>query len=372
MRINACSSHCPSRLLRSTNRLLLSVLGTKKKIGDRVFGLFGPKLWNNLPEHLRRFNSINSTIKNIAGTCILDKSQVPGPPATLHKAALNATAVISRSITEEFRTSGADFVQQKLTYVRSPVRNKVTQNVISACDYVEVMVEMRHLNVGGPLVLLVASLVSIQSASLRSAEVSALKRAPWQSYHWEDDKEKRDYNNEHAGMDDWQTPWASHEFDKRWASYDLRGRNNFLPADKRDPWAYPKTDIWSYISRRGKGRFMKESNKRTLDDEQSAKHSDYNDENADVLDQILASAKAPAKREIRSLGRTILDLASKRRMGRVKEPASVHPINMGLGQHAAGYALDTYSQLLADEQRRLQEGSSGRRAGGAPVRFIGK
>jgi hypothetical protein len=199
-----------------------------------------------------------------------------------------------------------------------------------------------------------------------SDEDDGLKRAPWQSYHWEDDKEKRGYNNEYAGQDDGSEGWASHEFDKKWASYDLRSRNRFLDAEKRDPWAYPKTDIWSYISRRGRGRFLKESNKRNQEELNSVGDDD------DVIDEILASAHAPAKRQVRSLERTLVDIATKRRLGRVKDPAAVHPVNMGLGQHAAGYALNTYSQLLENEQRRLQEGSAGGRAGGAPVRFIGK
>lgn len=215
---------------------------------------------------------------------------------------------------------------------------------------------------------------AIEDDDSYSEEDSSPKRAPWQSYHWEEDKDKRSYNNEHSNMDVWskESPWASHEWDKRWASYDLRSRNHMLP-DKRDPWAYPKTDIWSYISRRGRGRFLKTSNKRTNQDQlMEINGMDYEVPSGEVIERILATAKQPARREVRSLEQTILDIASKRHLGRVKDSANMHPVNMGLGQHAAGYALDTYSQLLANEQRRLQEGGSGGRVGGAPVRFIGK
>ena len=211
------------------------------------------------------------------------------------------------------------------------------------------------------------------------------KKAPWQSYQWEEEKEKRPYG-ESSHMDPLgrDAPWASIDFDKKapWASYDLRSKDLMVPH-KRDPWAYPKLNsLWSYISRRGRGRFVKPSNKRTRnsflsDDLEQAEVKDKRalysvPDRKNMVERLLSISQHPSKRDTRSLEQTLLDIASKRRLGRVREPSDVHPVNMGLGQHAAGYALDTYSRLLADEHRRLQEGAGGGRPGGAPVRFIGK
>jgi hypothetical protein len=41
-------------------------------------------------------------------------------------------------------------------------------------------------------------------------------------------------------------------------------------------------------------------------------------------------------------------------LGRVDDPAAVHPVNMGIGQQAAAHALNVYSELLEMEKARRQ------------------
>ena len=47
--------------LRSSNQLLLCMPKgiTKKTLGDRVFAVASPRLWNSLPEELRNKSDIN-------------------------------------------------------------------------------------------------------------------------------------------------------------------------------------------------------------------------------------------------------------------------------------------------------------------------
>lgn len=49
----------PARSLRSADQLLLSVPRTSRKLrGDRAFAVAAPKLWNELPFHIRQASSI--------------------------------------------------------------------------------------------------------------------------------------------------------------------------------------------------------------------------------------------------------------------------------------------------------------------------
>ena len=49
----------PTRSLRSTNQFLLQVPSTRlKTFGDRAFSVYGPKLWNSLPMHVKQADSL--------------------------------------------------------------------------------------------------------------------------------------------------------------------------------------------------------------------------------------------------------------------------------------------------------------------------
>ena len=49
----------PKRSLRSENQSLLQVPSTRlKTFGDRAFSVFGPRLWNNLPLHVKETNTL--------------------------------------------------------------------------------------------------------------------------------------------------------------------------------------------------------------------------------------------------------------------------------------------------------------------------
>jgi len=51
----------PVRALRSSNSLLLTVPHSRRKrSGDAAFRRYAPRLWNNLPEEVRRAKNINS------------------------------------------------------------------------------------------------------------------------------------------------------------------------------------------------------------------------------------------------------------------------------------------------------------------------
>ena len=53
--------YCPSRNLRSSSKLLLTTKKTNTvNYGDRAFSICAPKLWNNLPLHIRRAKSLSS------------------------------------------------------------------------------------------------------------------------------------------------------------------------------------------------------------------------------------------------------------------------------------------------------------------------
>ena len=59
----------PTRSLRSSSYFLLVESRTKLKCsGDRAFAVYGPKLWNQLPESTRRIKSLDTfktTIKTM-------------------------------------------------------------------------------------------------------------------------------------------------------------------------------------------------------------------------------------------------------------------------------------------------------------------
>ena len=52
--------YTPSRTLRSGNQHLLAVPPTKRKYGDRAFAVCGPRLWNDLPLHIRKCQTVAS------------------------------------------------------------------------------------------------------------------------------------------------------------------------------------------------------------------------------------------------------------------------------------------------------------------------
>ena len=55
-----------TRTLRSCSKLLLKVPRTHSvTYGDRSFGVAGPALWNSLPEHIQRADSLDSFKRNI-------------------------------------------------------------------------------------------------------------------------------------------------------------------------------------------------------------------------------------------------------------------------------------------------------------------
>ena len=65
--------HVPARLLRSSNDpSCLVVPRTRTAIGDRAFAACAPRLWNNLPSHLRSANSLY-TFKNILKPIFLNR-----------------------------------------------------------------------------------------------------------------------------------------------------------------------------------------------------------------------------------------------------------------------------------------------------------
>ena len=54
-------NYTPVKTLRSSSYKLLSVPKTKfKSYGDRAFSVFGPKLWNKLPERIKSIESIDT------------------------------------------------------------------------------------------------------------------------------------------------------------------------------------------------------------------------------------------------------------------------------------------------------------------------
>lgn len=53
-------SYKPVRSLRSDDQLLLTVPKTKRKLrGDRAFAVSAPKLWNDLPLHVKQASSLS-------------------------------------------------------------------------------------------------------------------------------------------------------------------------------------------------------------------------------------------------------------------------------------------------------------------------
>ena len=59
------SQHVPQRNLRSGNRNMLDVPLTRASLGDRAFSVHGPKLWNNLPDHLKSCSTLESFKKHL-------------------------------------------------------------------------------------------------------------------------------------------------------------------------------------------------------------------------------------------------------------------------------------------------------------------
>ena len=53
------SKHVPSLSLRFRNANLFYVPRTFSKYGDRRFGVCGPLLWNNFPEHIKNADSVS-------------------------------------------------------------------------------------------------------------------------------------------------------------------------------------------------------------------------------------------------------------------------------------------------------------------------
>ena len=51
--------HSPSWSLRSADQLLLDVLRTQWRPGDRTFAVVAPKLWDFLPLHVRQASSLD-------------------------------------------------------------------------------------------------------------------------------------------------------------------------------------------------------------------------------------------------------------------------------------------------------------------------
>uniref|UniRef100_A0A3P9BFF7 Reverse transcriptase domain-containing protein n=1 Tax=Maylandia zebra TaxID=106582 RepID=A0A3P9BFF7_9CICH len=82
--------HIPCRSLRSADQLLLEVPRSRRKLrGDRAFSIVAPKLWNNLPMHVREAPSL-STFKSRLKThhcawmfVMLKKISVPHSPSVL-------------------------------------------------------------------------------------------------------------------------------------------------------------------------------------------------------------------------------------------------------------------------------------------------
>ena len=57
--------YCPPRRLRSSDKGLLVERKTERKYGDRAFSVAGPKLWKDLPEHIRESKSVNIFKKSL-------------------------------------------------------------------------------------------------------------------------------------------------------------------------------------------------------------------------------------------------------------------------------------------------------------------
>jgi len=63
---NLIIKYTPNRALRSSSKNLLVVPPSRTKgYGDRAFSVCGPKLWNNLPESLRRETKLEPFKKNL-------------------------------------------------------------------------------------------------------------------------------------------------------------------------------------------------------------------------------------------------------------------------------------------------------------------
>ena len=62
--------YIPTCSLRSVDQLLLSVPKSKRKLtGDRAFALLAPKLWNDLPLHVKQASSL-SVLKTLLKTLL--------------------------------------------------------------------------------------------------------------------------------------------------------------------------------------------------------------------------------------------------------------------------------------------------------------
>ena len=63
----------PKRSLRSADKSLLEVPPTRlKTFGDRAFSSFAPRLWNELPEHIKRASTVD-IFKNMLKTHLFNK-----------------------------------------------------------------------------------------------------------------------------------------------------------------------------------------------------------------------------------------------------------------------------------------------------------
>ena len=66
-------SYIPTRALRSSDKLLLCEQKTNHSWGDRSFGIAAPRLWNQLPLHVRSSNSL-ATFKTNLKTHLMSKA----------------------------------------------------------------------------------------------------------------------------------------------------------------------------------------------------------------------------------------------------------------------------------------------------------
>ena len=65
-------SACSSRRLRSVSSSLLAVPRTWTNYGDRSFAVYGPRVWNSLPDELRSPDITLTTFRNKLKTLLLN------------------------------------------------------------------------------------------------------------------------------------------------------------------------------------------------------------------------------------------------------------------------------------------------------------
>jgi len=65
-------STCSSRHLRSVSSSLLAVPHTQTNYGDRSFAVYGPRVWNSLPDELRSPDITLTTFRNKLKTLLFN------------------------------------------------------------------------------------------------------------------------------------------------------------------------------------------------------------------------------------------------------------------------------------------------------------